>query len=414
MVGDEPAEATLALKRWTGTSLASRGWFSGDTHVHRKMEELPTLMLAEDLNVGLPLTSWVTDSREAPSRANKNPEPVPPAKLITVDPTHVIWPLNTEYEIFTVNGNAHTLGAVFALNHQEPFQLTAPPVVPIAEEARRQGAILDLDKHNWPWSMMLVPAMGVELFELTNNHLWRTDFFFNRWQEEYTPAHWNIARDAHGYTERGWIEFGFQNYYALLNCGFRMKPSGGTASGVHPVPLGFGRVYVHLDGEFSYEKWMKGLAAGDSFVTTGPILTAEYFGSGATKSVRIRYESRFPPESIEVIVNGKVVRGIKAEAAQTDRGGYELRAAPEIELDGNSWIAVRAFEQHPGGRPRFAHTAPIYFDLPGKPLVADQADVDYLVKRVEDELKRHAGVLPAQALEEYRRAAAAFRSASPR
>jgi hypothetical protein len=80
MVGDEPAEATLALKRWTGTSLASRGWFSGDTHVHRKMEELPTLMLAEDLNVGLPLTSWVTDSREAPSRANKNPEPVPPAK----------------------------------------------------------------------------------------------------------------------------------------------------------------------------------------------------------------------------------------------------------------------------------------------------------------------------------------------
>ena len=44
--------------------------------------------------------------------------------------------------------------------------------------------------------------------------------------------------------ERGWLDFTFQNYYLLLNCGFRLRPTGGTASGVHPVPLGFGRVYV--------------------------------------------------------------------------------------------------------------------------------------------------------------------------
>ncbi|NIP94875.1 MAG: hypothetical protein GWO24_16100 [Akkermansiaceae bacterium] len=416
--GEKPVGVELKVKRWTETPLASRGWYSGDTHVHRKVEELPTLLLAEDLNVGLPLTSWVTDSREAPSKANKNPEPVPPARLIEVDDTHVIWPVNTEYEIFTVNGKRHTLGAVFMLNHRKPFELTAPPVAPIAEEARRQGAILDLDKHNWPWSMMLVPVMGVELFELTNNHLWRTEFFFNRWQAEYTPTHWSIERDEHGYTERGWIEFGFRNYYALLNCGFDMKPSAGTASGVHPVPLGFGRVYVKVEDGFTYDRWLEGLAAGNSFVTTGPILDVTVRGGKGRKPeqvfVGMTYEGRHPPESIEVIVNGQVVwggRSGKRGANPTPRGGWKT---PYLEhgfpLKTSSWIAVRAFEKRPDGRPRFAHSAPVYIDLPGKPLVPDRADVEYLVKRVEDELKRHEGVLPEAALAEYRRAAAAFRA----
>lgn len=413
-IGEEPVTVTLTLKRWTTNTLASRGWYSGDTHVHRPVEELPTLLLAEDLNVGLPLTSWVTDSREAPNKANKNPKPVPPAELIKVDETHVIWPVNTEYEIFTVNGKRHTLGAVFALNHKKPFALTAPPVLPIAEEARRQGALLDLDKHNWPWSMMLVPTMKVDLFELTNNHLWRTKFFFNKWQQEFTPSHWKIERDEDGYTERGWIEFGFRNYYALLNSGFKMMPSAGTASGVHPVPLGFGRVYVHLEGEFSYDKWLRGLAAGNSFVTTGPILQATVTRrDGNRASVMVSYEGRYPDAGIQVIVNGKRGPALEGRVWQTERGAHRATMSGQIELETSSWIAVSAFEDRPDGRPRFAHTAPVWMDLPGKPLVPEKADVRYLVKRVEDELKRHENLLPKAALDEYRQAAEAFRKTMP-
>ena len=55
-------------------------------------------------------------------------------------------------------------------------------------------------------------------------------------------------------------------------------PTGGTASGVHPVPLGFGRVYVHLPGGFSYKTWVSGLNQGRSFVTTGPMLNGVKFG----------------------------------------------------------------------------------------------------------------------------------------
>ena len=44
----------------------------------------------------------------------------------------------------------------------------------------------------------------------------------------------------------------------------QIKPSAGTASGVHPVPLGFGRVYVKLSGPFRYESWINGLRDGRS------------------------------------------------------------------------------------------------------------------------------------------------------
>ena len=132
------------------------------------------------------------------------------------------------------------------INHKTPLDLGAPPVRPVAERAHREGALIELDKHNWPWSMMLVPIMPVDLYELSNNHVWRTTFGIRDYGEA-AAEYMNVERDAGGWTERGWIDFGFQNYYALLDCGFRLRPTAGTASGVHPVPLGFGRVYVHLD-----------------------------------------------------------------------------------------------------------------------------------------------------------------------
>ncbi len=397
-----PQEITLSLKRWA--NLAEQGWFSGETHTHRKVSELPTLMLAEDLNVTLPLTAWVTDTRQAPSKANKNPKPVPPAKLIHVDPTHVIWPINTEYEIFTVNGVRHTLGAVFVLNHQQAFDLTAPPVTPIAEEARLQNALLDLDKHNWPWSMMLMPTMKVDLFELTNNHLWRTRFLYGEWYPEYAHE-LPVETNANGYfTERGWIDFGFLNYYMLLNCGFDMKPSAGTASGVHPVPLGFGRVYVKIDGTFSYDKWIEGLRQGRSFVTTGPMLVAEQSREGESVKVSGTFSSSMPLGAIEIVVNGKVTQTIDPQPRRDSRGGYFFDFATEMKLASTSWIAVRGFEDRPDKRPRFAHTAPVHHTVTDRPLRPTRAERAYLTQRIRDELERHQGVLPPSALAEYEKA----------
>ncbi len=334
-VGGDGLELSIPLKRWI--SLADRGWYSGDTHVHRAMDELPNVLLAEDLNVALPLTYWVTKSDTAPMQGDKASGSNFKSEAIEIDKTHIIYPINTEYEIFTVkqvpNGR-HTLGAVFVLGHKKAFDFGVPPVTKVAVEARRQGALLDLDKHSWPWSLMLVPVMNVDLFELSNNHVWRTQFGFRRWTIENLPRYMNLETNDEGFTEWGWIDFGFQTYYSLLNCGFRMRPSAGTASGVHPVPLGFGRVYVHLPDGFSYDGWMQGLNAGRSFVTTGPMLFTEVNGqppgsviesSDDSVGCRVRGkdESAVPIDRIEIVSNGRVVRRFKLDSKAASAGGFE-------------------------------------------------------------------------------------------
>ncbi len=405
-------DVRLALRRWI--DMSSYGWYSGETHVHRSMDELPTAMLADDLNVALPLTHWVTRAYTPPSQGDKNSAAVA-AELVKLDATHVIYPLNTEYEIFTVDDKRHTLGAIFALNQKTVLTDGVPPVRPIAEQVHREGGLLELDKHNWPWSMMLIPVMKVDLYELTNNHVWRTGFAFKQFGEAPAP-YMNIEQDADGMTEKGWLDFTFQNYYALLNCGFRLRPTAGTASGVHPVPLGFGRVYVHLPDGFSYDAWMKGLDAGRSFVTTGPMLvvTANRQLAGTTFQIpsgqlmRIRFQgsahSEHPLSRIEVVSSKGVVQTIKPQSQKTDAGAYSADIDVKLEFDESTWIAVRCFEQLPNGRERFAHTSPFHFDAAGKPLRPRKAEVQYLVDRVQREIERNRGLLTEAALAEFREA----------
>lgn len=405
---DAVLERDVSLRRWS--NVAKRGWYSGETHVHRTIEDLDTLVLAEDLNVAFPLTAWVTDTEAIPANNERATVQVP--DLIQVDPTHVIWPVNTEYELFTVGGRRHTLGAVFVLNHRDPLKLAAPPVEPIADEARRQGAFLDLDKHNWPWSIMLVPRMQVDLFELTNNHLWRTDFHFRDWYPEYVPGYMNVAMQDGGFTERGWIDFGLQTYYALLNCGLDLKPTAGTASGVHPVPLGYGRVYVHLDGEFSYDQWVAGLLRGDSFVTTGPMLLADVTYEEETRQATVSSEVVWiaPIDAVDVVVNGETTSIAAVETKRTEAGAYASIFQASIPLRGESWVAVRAFASQPNGRVAFAHSAPRRLQAPGHRLRPTDEQRRYLLQRVTDEIERNRNVLPEAALDEYRAAALFFES----
>ncbi|MCH5376534.1 MAG: CehA/McbA family metallohydrolase, partial [Planctomycetes bacterium] len=417
-VDSESASLKIPLQRWI--DMGQAGWYSGDTHVHRTVDELPNLLLAEDLNVGLPLTYWVTSAYTAPTQGQEarpafEPQPIP------VDSTHVIYPINTEYEIFTVGDRQHTLGAIFALGHRKAFEFGVPPVRRFADEAARQGAVLDLDKHSWPWSLMLPPVAGVQLYELANNHCWRTEFGFRNWTAEIVPDFMQIERDQDGLTEWGWIDFGFQTYYALLNCGFRMRPSAGTASGVHPVPLGFGRVYVHLPEGFSYHGWMQGLTAGRSFVTTGPMLMVQVNNqppSGELKpSIQARCEYRItgravspvPLKPIEIIVAGQISQRVPAANRPTPTGAYESPIDVGVTVERSTWIAVRVFEDRPDQRVRFAHSAPVHIQVADKPLRPRREEVDYLVRRMEDELDRNRGVLSDDALQEYREALSAYR-----
>jgi len=413
-IGKKPTTVSLRLRRWI--DMNALGWYSGETHVHRQVDVLPNLMLAEHLNVALPLTYWVTSSGTPPSQGDKNSPAIKP-ELIRVDATHVIYPMNTEYEIFRVKGQRHTLGAIFAINHKSVFTQGVPPVGEIARQTHQQGGLLELDKHNWPWSMMLVPVMKVDLYELTNNHMWRAPFFFRQFGTA-PPAYMRIEQDEGGMTERGWIDFTFQNYYALLNCGFRLRPTAGTASGVHPVPLGFGRVYVHLPDGFSYAKWMEGLNQGRTFVTTGPMMEVTVAdhppGSTLTATAQAEYRlsgwirSAAPLTTIEVVSEGVVIRTITPQNRQTVSTAYESRIDESISVESSTWLTVRCFETTSEGRIRFAHSSPTHIDIAGKPLRPRRVEVEYLVSRVQDELARHENVLEEPALAEYWAALAVY------
>jgi len=49
--------------------------------------------------------------------------------------------------------------------------------------------------------MMLVPVMKVDLFELLNNHVWRTRFGFAKWTYEMRPAYMKLETNERGFTE---------------------------------------------------------------------------------------------------------------------------------------------------------------------------------------------------------------------
>jgi hypothetical protein len=94
-------------------------------------------------------------------------------------------------------------------------------------------------------------------------------------------------------------------------------------------------------------------------------------------------------------------------------GAYEVRFTEELSLNQSSWIAVRCFSVRSDDRVRFAHTAPFWIEVPGKPLRPRRAEVAYLIQRVQDEIERSKDVLPAAALEEYRKAKAIYEELAP-
>ena len=65
---------------------------------------------------------------------------------------------------------------------------------------------------------------------------------------------------------------------------------------------------------------------------------------------------------------------------------------------------MRAFEQNGGRRNLFAHSSPVFFEIPGKPLRPQREETDYLIGRVKEEIARNEKILSEPAMQEYREA----------
>jgi hypothetical protein len=329
------------------TDLSREGWWSGETHVHRKPEEIQLLMQAEDLHFAHVITWWNR-------RGNTNSE----NPLVRFDGNRFYHLMAGEDE----RGG----GALLYLNLPKPFDITGsirefPSSVKFLQDAPA-SAWVDIEKPFW-WDVPLWLAHGrVDSIGIAHNHHHRSGMLDNE--------AWGKARDPARFTTKHgnglWTQ---EIYFHILNAGFRIPPSAGSASGVLPNPVGYNRAYVHMDGEPTWEKWHAGLKAGRVFVSNGPLLRCRANGQlpgrvfAAKDALEVKLEglldSREPIRSIELIHNGRA-RPLKLPGAAriTDSGWFVVRAIADLD---------HTF--------RFACTGPWYVEIDKKqpPLMKESA-----------------------------------------
>jgi len=357
MVNIAPEETgkklTVHLERFA--DLPSEGWWSGDLHVHRPIEDIERWMRAENLHVASVITWW--------NRKNLWADRKPPAE------TTVPFDGNRYYNVMG-GEDERGGGALLFANLPAPLEIAEargefPPSLRFVREARRHSdAWVDMEKpYGWDVPMWLASGL-LDSAGLANANMCREGMY--RGGDE--PGNCKVRDRLRLPSPHGNGRWTLETYDHMLNCGLRIPPSAGSASGGMPNPVGYNRVYVHVDGEFSYSKWWEGLRAGRSFVTNGPLLRCRAAGrlpghvfsvpEGQEVDVEVtaRVYSRDPIRTVELVKNGKVERGVAA--AEAVRSGTLGR----LSFKESGWFVVRAVVDHPTTF-RFAQSAPFYVEI---------------------------------------------------
>ncbi len=218
-------------------------------------------------------------------------------------------------------------------------------------------------------------------------------------------------------------------WYRLLNCGFRIPAGGGTDAMANYAslrgPVGMNRVFVRSGPELDDRTWLAGLKAGKTFATNGPLLSFTLDGreigdeialapGARTLTARVEMRSLVPVEKLEIVSNGAVVATVPMSA-----GGTRADATLPVPAGGSGWYVLRAWSAG-AAEPvldiyPYATTSPIYVTVGGRP-VRSAPDANFFVRwieRLESAAAAHAGWNTAaeksEVLERLAAARAAFR-----
>jgi TolB protein len=180
----------------------------------------------------------------------------------------------------------------------------------------------------------------------------------------------------------------------LLNAGFRMPATGGTdqfSDVWRDPPPGSDRTFARIDGALSVSSWLDAVRRGRTFMSTGPLLLLEVegqepggevrFAANGPQSVRVKTEalSITPMDSLQIVVNGKIVRTVHA------RDRARMTFDDSVAIPQGGWIAARILGPHSkyiGDDYAFAHTSPVYVVRDGRRFVS-QEDVTFLTATVD-------------------------------
>ena len=372
-----PVQKTIRLRRWVW--MASRNWYSADMHVHAALRDVGPLMEGEDLNVALPLTIWRVN-RGSPRR-----DPDFDAFLAKAD-EHGAVRVGRNRWFTALNEELETSSSALLISNLNKRTLPLEyPMARTAERAKRRGALIDSEKAT-ALELPAIAALGLCNFVgLANNHLWRSGCHVTPW-----GAWPDDMLRRYPQTCVGFALAGFEMYYAMLNVGIPLKLSAGSAYGVHPVPMGWSRVYVHVHERFNTENWFKALHKGSSFVTTGPMmfLTVNGLEPGDESTtgqfplgidVDLRMLSSRPLGDAQIVVNGSVH---PITLRREPSSPYAYRGKLHLTLKTSCWVAARYLGTD-GKRFQMAHSSPIYFYDGTSPIPVNRPDAEFLLGRVQ-------------------------------
>lgn len=345
------------------TDMSEEGWWSGDLLVRRPARDIEQLMAADDLHVAQVVTWWNDKSEGTGRPASKNP-------LVHFDK-------NRWYQVMA-GGYSRAGTEVLCLGLPAPMlwprnDPECPTVLQQLLKIRQEhrGLWVDLATSYGRDLPLLVAHGQVDSIEVANSHLCRKTVLAD--EAGGKPRDRDQYQGPFGYAR--WSQ---DVYFKLLDCGLRIPPTAGSGSGITPNPVGYNRVYVHLDGEFNYADWWKNLRAGQVVVTNGPLLRPKVEGQlpgyvfhgdeGKEMELQIglTLSTREPLSYLDIVQDGQVAHSIRIE--EFARSGR----LPKLHFTRSGWFVIRAVTDL-SETYRFAMTAPYYVEIGTKPRISKQA-----------------------------------------
>jgi hypothetical protein len=335
---DGTAPVTVSLARYT--DLPSRGWYSGESHVHLGRDQVAdpevwAQIAAEDLHIAhlLEMGNIMGTYFKQPAWGRRGRYERDGVALVSgqEDPRTVMRGHTIHWNVDT---HAHFEAEGFFQYHL------------VFERTRRGGA--------------------------TTGYAHRGEGFNGRR---------GLALDV----PFGLVEFievlqggriAMETWYSFLNLGFKILPVGGADWPYFgPTLPGVERTYVKVDGPFTIDAWLAGFRRGHAYVTNGPFLEFTVNGNPMGEEIRVARGStldiaaaaQLNPDvdaldQLELVVLGDVA----TQAAAGGRDRVQLKTT--LKADRSMWVAVRAYGAHQ--EPQFttiAHSAPIYVVVDDEP-----------------------------------------------
>jgi hypothetical protein len=426
--GSSTAPLDFTLRRWIDPP--SRGWYSGDHHIHAagcshyesptegvRPEDMMRHVLGEALSVGSVLNWGPSYYHQRQYFEAKDNKVSTSSSLIRYDLEVSGFPSSHCGHIVLLRLRNQDYPGATKIEEWPTWDL------PILKWAKSQGAVVGFAHSGFG---LQLPSSDLPNYQMPP--------FNSIGANEYIV---DVAHDAVDFISAVDTPYASELniWYHTLNCGFTTRVSGETDFPcITDGRVGGGRSYVHLTQTLTYDAWCEGVRTGRSYVSDGLSHLMNFTANGLEAgtsggelrlerpgTVRVsvqaacllpetvapatlgpnRIQMAWSPElarirgtrdvEVEAILNGRPVSGRRVTA-----DGMLRDLTFDIPIERSSWIAVRILGT--------AHTNPIFIRVGGRPIRASRRSAEWCLKGVDQCWSQKAPRISAGERDEAQRA----------